>query len=76
MNKKEIMEMPAFNMLVEKMDLEVPRLYNVLVTEWALADNEILIEKAVLLNDDGTENRSVDLSKLSNHLKDVNFIFK
>ena len=68
--------MPAFNMLVEKMDLEVPRLYNVLVTEWALADNEILIEKAVLLNDDGTENRSVDLSKLSNHLKDVNFIFK
>lgn len=76
MNKKEIMEMPAFNMLVEKMDLEAPRLYNILVTEWALADNEILIEKAVLLNDDGTKNRSVDLSKLSNHLKDVNFIFK
>lgn len=68
--------MPAFNVLVEKMDLEVPRLYNVLVTEWGLADNQILIEKAVLLNDDGTENRSVDLSKLSNHLKDVNFIFK
>jgi hypothetical protein len=76
MNKKEIMEMPAFNMLVEKMDLEAPRLYNVLVTEWGSTVEGIFIEKAVLLNDDGTENRSVDLSKLSNHLKDVNFIFK
>lgn len=76
MKKKEIMEMPAFNMLVEKMDLEVPRLYNVRVTDWESTDRGILIEKAVLLNDDGTENRSVDLYKLSNHLKDVNFIFK
>ena len=76
MKKKEIMEMPAFNMLVEKMDLEVPRLYNVRVTDWQSTNRGILIEKAILLNDDGTENRSVDLSKLSNHLKDVNFIFK
>ena len=76
MKKKEIMEMPAFNMLVEKMDLEVPRLYNVRVTGWQSTNRGILIEKAILLNDYGTENRSVDLSKLSNHLKDVNFIFK
>ena len=76
MSKKEIMENKAFTLLVEKMDLIPPKLYDVRVDEYEVSDKGIMIVRATVLNDDGSDNRPANLQKLAPHLKDVNLIFR
>jgi hypothetical protein len=76
MTRKEIMDNPAFTLLVDQMDLVKPRLYDVRVDEFEVTSTGIVIVRATLLKDDGSDDRVVNLSKMVKHLKDVNLIFR
>ena len=69
MNNKDV------QLLIEKMDLQTPRKYDLRVDEYEVSEKGIMIVKATVLNDDGSDNREAKLQNMGPHLKDVNLIF-
>lgn len=60
--------------LIRKFDLDEPQLYKIIVDEYSVVDGNIVISSARQITDDGS--RSVNLTKLADHLDKCNVIFK
>lgn len=71
---KDLLTDPNVRDLIRKFDLDEPQLYKIIVDEYSVVDGNIVISSARQITDDGS--RSVNLTKLVDHLSVCNVIFK
>ena len=71
---KDLLTDPNVRDLIRKFDLDEPQLYKIIVDEYSVVDGNIVISSARQITDEGS--RSVNLTKLADHLSVCNVIFK
>ena len=71
---KDLLTDPNVRDLIRKFDLDEPQLYKIIVDEYSVVDGNIVISSARQITDEGS--RSVNLTKLVDHLSVCNVIFK
>lgn len=73
---KQIITDPNVAQLIKQFDLEIPKMYNILVDQYELNDGKIVILSAQVLDDNMEFIRFANQSKLIDKLHLCNVIFK
>jgi hypothetical protein len=72
---KKILTDPNVQLLIKQFDLEIPKMYNILVEEYELLDGKIVILSAKVLDSNMNFIKFADLNKLIDKLHLCNVVF-
>lgn len=73
---KQILDHPTVRQLAQQLDLEKPKLHNILIDDYELYNGRIIINSAKVLDDNFEVVRFAKLDKLIDSLSGCNLIFK
>lgn len=73
---KTLLTNPDVQELIKQFDLEVPKMYNILIDVYSVSNNELIIKHAVVLDKEMMPLREANLERLAGHLHECNVVFK